>query len=315
MSLRAAQTEVQNTIAQRQQQQTQSHLETSVTLRAQFETDWTAKGRRPKPSRKRANFSPQRNLRLPEKNTMFGANPNIQIVSWCHCSNAIYGTVSCKTQSELQHGTEEQVPFEKPWRSQPTAICTDWSAKHNNTASTTTDTKSPGDLSCTARAIRDRFDGKAAPPETVAQACQLFSAAEPPFTRKNTMFGANPNISNRILMSLFQRESEQQWVAKPNQDWERNTARKNKYPSRSLDTAIPLRSAQTEVQNTKAQHQQQQNNNRQKVTWRPQLHCARNPRQIRRQSGAARNRRASEPTFLRSGTSVYPKKHNVWRKS
>ena len=74
--LRSAQTEVQNTIGQRQQQQTQSHLETSVALRAQFETDSTAKRRRPKPSRKRANFSPQRNLRLPEK-TMFGANPNI----------------------------------------------------------------------------------------------------------------------------------------------------------------------------------------------------------------------------------------------
>ena len=57
------------------------HLEPSVPLRAQFEQDFTAKRRRPHPSRKRANFSPQRKLCLPEKNTMFRAIPNIQIAS------------------------------------------------------------------------------------------------------------------------------------------------------------------------------------------------------------------------------------------
>jgi len=88
--LRSAQTEVQNTIAQRQQQQTQSHLETSVTLRAQFETDWTAKGRRPKPSRKRANFSPQRNFRLPEETQCLAQILTFKSYLGCHCSNAIY---------------------------------------------------------------------------------------------------------------------------------------------------------------------------------------------------------------------------------
>ena len=77
--------------------------------------------------------------------------------------------------------------------------------KHSiNNNRTTTDKKSPEDLSYTARAIRDRFDGKAAPPETVAQASQLFSAAELPFTRKNTMFGANPNIQIVSWRPLFQ---------------------------------------------------------------------------------------------------------------
>ena len=31
----------------------------------------------------------------------------------------------CKTQSESQDSTEEQVPFERPWRSHSTEICTD----------------------------------------------------------------------------------------------------------------------------------------------------------------------------------------------
>ena len=77
--------------------------------------------------------------------------------------------------------------------------------KHSiNNNRTTTDKKSPEDLSYTARAIRDRFDGKAAPPETVAQASQLFSAAELPFTRRNTMSGANPNIQIVSWMPLLQ---------------------------------------------------------------------------------------------------------------
>ena len=48
-----------------------NHLEPSVPLRAQFEQDFTAKRRHPHPSRTRANFSPQRNLRLPEKMQCF----------------------------------------------------------------------------------------------------------------------------------------------------------------------------------------------------------------------------------------------------
>ena len=47
----------------------------------------------------------------------------------------------------------------------------------------------------------------------------------------------------------------------------------------------------------------------------PQLHCARRSNRNRRQSDDARNRHAREPTFLRNGTSVYPKKRNVACKS
>ena len=48
-----------------------AHLRTSVTLRAQFKHGCTLKQRRLTPShaRARANFSPQRNLRLPQKHS------------------------------------------------------------------------------------------------------------------------------------------------------------------------------------------------------------------------------------------------------
>jgi hypothetical protein len=54
-----------------------SDLEPSVTLRAQIEPNSMAKRGCPHPSRTRANFSPQWNLRLPEKNAIFRANPNL----------------------------------------------------------------------------------------------------------------------------------------------------------------------------------------------------------------------------------------------
>ena len=47
------------------------------------------------------------------------------------------------------------------------------------------------------------------------------------------------------------------------------------------------------------------------TSWNHQFHCAHSAKQIRLQSGGARNRRASEPTFLLTGHSVYPKKDNV----
>ena len=59
------------------------------------------------------------------------------------------------------------------------------------------------------------------------------------------------------------------------------------------------------------QHQQ----TREKVTCNPQIHCVRKSSKILQQSGDARNRRAREPTFLRNGTSGYPKKSNVSCKS
>ena len=49
------------------------------------------------------------------------------------------------------------------------------------------------------------FYGKATTPETVAQASQLFSATEPQFTRKNTIFRANPNI--QIPSMIYENEA------------------------------------------------------------------------------------------------------------
>ena len=141
---------------------------------------------------------------------MFRANPNIQIASIMAHFQCDLPTMTCKTQSESQNSTGEQVPFEKPWRSHSTAICTDcrtqkncntllWNtslaqsvsthAKHKSTASTKK-RKSHLEPSVTLRRqfgiVRAGIDGKALTPETVAHASQLFSAAEPPFNRKNT---------------------------------------------------------------------------------------------------------------------------------
>ena len=58
-----------------------SHLEPSVPQRAQIEYASTAKQGSPHPSRNRAYFSPQRNIRLPKKTQMFCASLNAQIAS------------------------------------------------------------------------------------------------------------------------------------------------------------------------------------------------------------------------------------------
>ena len=44
--------------------------------------------------------------------------------------------MTCKTQSESQDSTGEQVPFEQPWRSHSTAIFTDSIAQDNRIANT-----------------------------------------------------------------------------------------------------------------------------------------------------------------------------------
>jgi len=77
-----------------------SHLQPSDPLRAQIKQDSTAKRRRPEPSRARANFPPQRNLRLPEKKVMSRANPNIQMASTMQLPCDL-PRMTCKTQSEL----------------------------------------------------------------------------------------------------------------------------------------------------------------------------------------------------------------------
>ena len=64
-------------------------FEPSVKLRAQIGPDSAAKRRRPKPLRTRANFSPQRNLRLPEKTQCFVQILTFKSHPWCSSSNAI----------------------------------------------------------------------------------------------------------------------------------------------------------------------------------------------------------------------------------
>ena len=87
-----------------------------------------------------------------------------------------------------------------------------------------------------------------------------------------------------------------------------NTSRiaRHYYPWISLAATSPLRPAQTDLQNTKAQHQQR----REKVTWNPPLHCTHFSSRIR-QSDDAKARRAREPTVLRNVTSVSPRRHHV----
>ena len=111
-----------------------SHLETLVPLHAQIEQESAAKRRRPHPPRKRANFSPQPNLRLPEKNAMFQANPNIQIASVMQHFQCDLPRMTWKTQSESQDNTAEQVPFEQCSGSHSTATCRHWVATHDRIA-------------------------------------------------------------------------------------------------------------------------------------------------------------------------------------
>ena len=91
---------MQNTIAQHPQRRGK------VTWNLQFHSARISKRKSmakrgsPQPSHKRANFSPQRNLRLPEKSNGV-SNPNIQIVSMRSASRHL------QTQSESQNNTEE----------------------------------------------------------------------------------------------------------------------------------------------------------------------------------------------------------------
>ena len=76
-----------------------------------------------------------------------------------------------------------------------------------------------------------------------------------------------------------------------------------------FNAAVPLHKVSQHLQHdSTAKHHQR----RETVTWHRQFHRARNWINTR---DDARNRRPSEPTRLRSGSFVYPKKHNVSCKS
>ena len=90
------------------------------------------------------------------------------------------------------------------------------------------------------------FDGKAA--ETIADASN-FSPQRNLRLPEKKMFRANPNVQNRIHDVAVPMQSTNNDLQNYLQN--RTPVLENKYPSRSLGAAIPLRSAQTEWQNTK----------------------------------------------------------------
>ena len=160
-------------------------------MRARIKPNLTAKRGCPQPSRRRANFSSQWNIRLPEKTQCFAQIRTFKSNSWCYSS---------------------------------TAICRQCFAKHNT--------------------IAPHFWRTSTFRETLAQPfhCDL------------------PRLTCKTQKHSVRKE-------------------KKKRPEPSVTT------------------------------------CACKSSRIWLQSGDARNRRASEPTFLRNGTSVYSEKQTVSRKS
>ena len=114
---------------------------------------------------------------------------------WCSHSNAICQQRRAKHNHNRNTVLKKQVPLEKPSHSHATAICIDWIAQHNSTASTKK-RKSRLEPSVTLRTkIQQEPAAKRRRPHT-----------EPPFTRQNTMFRANPNLQIAFMMYLFQRD-------------------------------------------------------------------------------------------------------------
>ena len=125
--------------------------------------------------------------------------------------------------------------------------------------------KSPGTISSTARAKRTGIDDKADTRNRRARLSQLFSAREAPFAQK-TMFGANPNIQIASTMQQFQCDLPRM-TCENNEN--RKTVLQSSYLSTSFDAAIPLRSADTELQHTVGlQHATVEH-----IAWMQQFQC------------------------------------------
>ena len=109
-----------------------SHLEPSVPQRAQIEYASTAKRGSPHPSQQSSLlFFRNGTSAYPKKHKCFVQVLMLKSLPWCVSSNAILPAVTCKTQSDSQDSTAEELLFEKRWRSHFIAICTDRVAKHN----------------------------------------------------------------------------------------------------------------------------------------------------------------------------------------
>ena len=115
---------------------------TSLPLHAQIELDSAAKRRRLRPSRERANFSPQRNLRLPEKRVkkeLFPAKPNIQLASSHDVVTVPMRSNNSDLQKTIKFARQYWTTITSTLRealAQPfsNAICTDWMAQHKRIA-------------------------------------------------------------------------------------------------------------------------------------------------------------------------------------
>ena len=67
-------------------------------------------------------------------NAIISAHPNIQIASMMQQFQRDLPRRTCKTQSESQGSTAEQLPFNQRWRNHSTAICRHWVPTHNGIA-------------------------------------------------------------------------------------------------------------------------------------------------------------------------------------
>ena len=200
--------------------------------------------------------------------------PKLEILLPKHPSQLSYRTItiirfatpSCKTQKYCACSSSS----EEPGRNHSTAIYRRSIAKHKrlathyctpfawmqqfqctvclNTCKTQKHSinkeqkRSPGTISCTARAVRERFHGKAATPEAIAQAGQLFSAEPPRFPpqkKNNVSCKSYSSIQIASMMSQFQCDLPTMTCKTHNQDQNanQNAVLQNKYPSRSLGAA------------------------------------------------------------------------------
>ena len=192
--LRSADTSLQNTMAQRQEKREKALWTRSYMARAKR----TGIGGSDDGSTRRAcepTFLCNGTCADLKKTQGFVQILTFKSHPWCSHSNAICQQRRAKHNHNRNTVLKKQVPFEKPSRSHATAICIDWIAQHNSTASTKK-RKSRLEPSVTLRAkIQQEPAAKRRRPHT-----------EPPFTRQNTMFRANPNLQIASMMYLFQRD-------------------------------------------------------------------------------------------------------------
>ena len=181
-------------------------------------------------------------------------------------------------------------------------------AKHNSTASTKK-RRSHLEPSVPLRAENEQESTAKRTPATVARAWANFSLQRKLRWHKKQSFVQILTYKSHPWCSSFN-AIRQEWLAKHNQN--RKTVLQSSYLSTSVDATIPLRSADTELQRAiELQHTKElQHTTVEHIAWMQQLQCTK-PRKTnrnRRQSGRPQASRAREPTFLRNGSSVYPKK-------